>query len=101
MQYEYLIRKAFHCDRFGDPLGLANADIYDTALNDGDLFRIQLGIAASLTKVAHDFDEGGHEQQVDQLRLLARQVFAANQIAQVNTVITQGSQIFQALGVAI
>ncbi|HTF16629.1 MAG TPA: hypothetical protein VK658_01080 [Chryseolinea sp.] len=55
MEYEHLVRTAFdHCDRYGDPFGLANADVYDHA-SDGK-HRLLFGISAALKKVSHDSD---------------------------------------------
>lgn len=56
MEYEYLLRDAFECGRWGDPFGLANADVYRHGIGSDDKHRLVYGIFAALKKVSNQND---------------------------------------------
>jgi hypothetical protein len=59
MEYEDLLRDAFQCGRWGDPFGLANADVYRHAIGSQDeeeKHRLIYGISAALKKVGNQSD---------------------------------------------
>lgn len=56
MEYEYLLREVFECGRWGDPFGLANADVYRHGIGSDDKHRLVYGISAALKKIRHQND---------------------------------------------
>jgi hypothetical protein len=68
MEYECLLRDVFECGRYGDPFGLANADVFDNNLHPEIGHRLRFGISAAIKKIRHDFDlEEGINSELEKL----------------------------------
>lgn len=65
MEYERLLRRVFEVSRFGDPMGLADADVFTHGGNPQDLNTIDhehdqrwlTGVSNALKKAKRDHDE--------------------------------------------
>jgi hypothetical protein len=97
MKYEHLVRKAFNCGRYGDPFGLANADVYD-----GNIIKVEhrliFGISAALKKVAHDV-ETNNPDFASELEKLDDKIWQAKEQKDVIYVIEKGLELFDEHGI--
>ena len=78
MEYEFLVRNAFaNCGRFGDPLRLADADIFDgNCLNLGR--RLIFGISHALQKSVVNSEDSGNHDLANSFRELDNRVWERN-----------------------
>lgn len=72
MKYEKIVRFAFDCGRYDDPLGLAHADTYDGNYKSTG-FRLKLGLSYSLFRIGKKLSEDKFEDLSEQALSAERQ----------------------------
>lgn len=70
MTYEYIVRHAFNCGKYDDPLGLGHQEVYNFGISDNLEFGLKLGLSYSLYKLSIDLDS-------EALKALSEKVLAA------------------------
>jgi hypothetical protein len=83
MEYEMLVRRAFgNCGRFQDPIGMANADIYDNNIVNLGI-NLRFGISYAIKKIINDCDDTQVNLQLAQLDIDVWQVNSQQDLNQV------------------
>jgi hypothetical protein len=70
MTYENIVRHAFNCGKYEDPLCLGHQEVYNFGISDNLEFELKLGISYSLYKLSIDLD-------AEALKALSEKVWAA------------------------
>ncbi|WP_420578342.1 hypothetical protein [Ekhidna sp.] len=91
MEYENLVRRAFgNVGRWGDPLGLANADVYRHGGEDSH--RLIFGISYALKKVIKDSDPNNLDL-AHSLDALDNSLWENQSVDNINRVITEATEL--------